>query len=94
MAFNNSIPPWNRTAYPKQLILRTLKNASPKKYHIGIKKINIFNLWKQAGKKKKKFWERMKAGYILYIWGGGGVSHDAAVPDKEGREDALKDARL
>lgn len=36
----------------------------------------------------------MKAGYILYIWGGGGVSHDAAVPDKEGREDALKDARL
>lgn len=36
----------------------------------------------------------MKAGYILYIWGGGGVSRDAAVPDKEGREDALKDARL
>ena len=45
-------------------------------------------------KKEKKFWERMKAGYILYIWGGGGVSRDEAVPDKEGREDALKDARL
>ena len=93
MAFNNSIPPWNRTAYPKQLILRTLKNASPKRYHIGIKKINIINLWKQAGKKKKILGENESRVYIIYL-GGGGVSRDAAVPDKEGREDALKDARL
>lgn len=57
-------------------------------------KINIFNLLKQGLEKRKKILgENESRVYIIYL-GGGGVSHDAAVPDKEGREDALKDARL
>lgn len=57
------------------------------------KRLTFLTFGNRPEKRKKILGENESRVYIIYL-GGGGVSRDAAVPDKEGREDALKDARL